>query len=33
LQRAIITAMDAADSDINAEQVTAVMRRNAEDGF
>ena len=33
LQRAIITAMDAAASDINAEQVTAVMRRNAEDGF
>ena len=29
LQRAIITAMDAAASDINAEQVTAVMRRNA----
>ena len=33
LQRAIICAMDAAASDINAEQVTQVMRRNAEDGF
>lgn len=33
LQRAIITAMDAAASDINAEQVTQIMRRNAEDGF
>lgn len=33
IQRAIITAMDAAASDINSEQVTAVMRRNAEDGF
>ena len=33
LQRAIITAMDAAASDINAEQVTQVMRRNAQDGF
>lgn len=33
LQRAIITAMDAAASDINAEQVTQVMRANAQDGF
>ena len=33
LQRAIITAMDAAASDINSEQVTEVMRRNASDGF
>ena len=33
LQRAIITAMDAAASDINAEQVTQVMRANAEQGF
>jgi len=33
LQRAIITAMDAAASDINAEQVTLVMRANARDGF
>ena len=33
LQRAIITAMDAAMSDINAEQVTQVMTANARDGF
>ena len=33
LQRAIICAMDAAASDINAEQVTQVMRANARDGY
>jgi site-specific DNA recombinase len=33
LQRAIITAMDSAASDINAAQVTQMMRANAEAGF
>ena len=33
LQRAIITAMDAASSDVTAARVTSVMRTNAEEGF